>query len=47
VSRNLLRHFGSIEKVMTSSEVELQEVALMGTKIAERIRELVRGVHKG
>jgi Fanconi anemia group M protein len=47
VARNLLRHFGSIEKVMTASEEELLEVALVGPKIAERIRELVGGEYKG
>ncbi|MDD1741246.1 MAG: DEAD/DEAH box helicase, partial [Methanothrix sp.] len=40
VARNLLRHFGSIEKVMIASEEELKGVALVGPKIAERIREL-------
>ncbi len=47
VAQNLLRHFGSIERVMTASEKELQEVALVGQKIAERIRELVGGKYKG
>jgi len=47
VARNLLRHFGSIEKAMTAPEEELREVALVGPKIAERIRELVGGEYKG
>ena len=47
VARNLLRHFGSIEKVMIASEEELKGVALVGPKIAERIRELVGGEYKG
>ncbi len=47
VARNLLRHFGSIQRVMTASEKELREVALVGPKIAERIRELVGGEYKG
>jgi ERCC4-related helicase len=47
VARNLLRHFGSIERIMTASPEELQEVELVGPKIAERIRELVGGVYKG
>jgi Fanconi anemia group M protein len=47
VARNLLRHFGSVERIMTSSQDELQEVELVGPKIAERIRELVGGVYKG
>lgn len=47
VAKNLLKHFGSIEKVMTASPQELQEVQLVGPKIAERIRELVGGDYKG
>ena len=47
VARNLLRHFGSIEKVMTASEEDLQKVDLVGPKIAERIKELVGGDYKG
>ena len=47
VARNLLRHFGSIEKVMIASEEELKGVAMVGPKIAERIRELVGGEYKG
>lgn len=47
VARNLLKHFGSIEKIMTASQEELQQAELVGPKIAERIRELVGGVYKG
>jgi len=47
VARNLLRHFGSIQQVMTASVEELREVTLVGPKIAERIRELVGGEYKG
>jgi len=47
VARNLLRHFGSIQRVMTASKEELRQVALVGPKIAERIRELVGGEYKG
>lgn len=47
VARNLLRHFGTIEKIMTASEDELQKVELVGPKIAERIRELIGGEYKG
>jgi Fanconi anemia group M protein len=47
VARNLLRHFGSIERVMTASEEELRKAPLVGPKIAERIRELVGGEYKG
>ncbi|VVB73100.1 3'-flap repair endonuclease Xpf [uncultured archaeon] len=47
VARNLLRHFGSIEKIMTAKKEELQEVELVGPKIADRIRELVGEEYKG
>ncbi|MDQ1261541.1 MAG: hypothetical protein QG575_722 [Euryarchaeota archaeon] len=47
VARNLLKHFGSIEKIMTASSEQLQEVELVGPKIAQRIRELVGGEYKG
>lgn len=47
VARKLLRHFGSIEKVIAASKEELQEVDMVGPKIAERIRELVGGEYKG
>ncbi len=47
VAKNLLRHFGSVEKVMTASLEELQQVELVGPKIAERIRELAGGEYKG
>ncbi len=47
VARNLLKHFGTIEKIMTASEEELRQVELVGPKIAERIRELIGGEYKG
>jgi len=47
VARNLLKHFGTIEKIMTASEEELRQVELVGPKIAERMRELVSGEYKG
>ena len=47
VARNLLRHFGSIERIMTARQEELQDVEMVGPKIAERIRELVGGEYKG
>ena len=47
VARNLLRHLGSIERVMIASEEELRKAPLVGPKIAERIRELVSGEYKG
>jgi len=47
VAKNLLKHFGSVERIMTASQDELQEVELVGPKIAERIRELIGGEYKG
>lgn len=47
VARNLLMHFGSIERIMTATLDELKQVELVGPKIAERIRELVGGMYKG
>lgn len=47
VARNLLKHFGSIERIMTASAEELQDAPLVGPKIAQRIRELVSGEYKG
>ncbi|MGA9097331.1 MAG: ERCC4 domain-containing protein, partial [Methanotrichaceae archaeon] len=47
VARNLLKHFGTIEKITTASEEELLQVDLVGPKIAERIRELIGGEYKG
>ncbi|MHB8118299.1 MAG: DEAD/DEAH box helicase [Methanothrix sp.] len=47
VAKNLLKHFGSVEKIMTASPEQLQEVEKVGPKIAERIRELVGGDYKG
>jgi len=47
VAKNLLSHFGSVEKVMNASSEQLQEVELVGPKIAQRIRELVGGEYKG
>jgi ERCC4-related helicase/ERCC4-type nuclease len=47
VAKNLLRHFGSIEKIMTAPPEKLQEVEKVGPKIAQRIRELVGGEYKG
>ena len=47
VAKNLLRHFGSVERVFAASAEELKEVELVGPKTAERIRELVGGEYKG
>ncbi|MFQ6062129.1 MAG: ERCC4 domain-containing protein, partial [Methanosarcinales archaeon] len=47
VARNLLRHFGSVEKVMTASKEELRQVELVGEKTADKIREVVGSEYKG
>lgn len=47
VAKNLLRHFGSVERVFAATKEELKEVELVGPKTAERIRELVGGEYKG
>ncbi len=47
VAKNLLRHFGSIERVMRASREELMEVELVGPKTADRIKEVVSGEYKG
>ncbi len=47
VARNLLLHFGSVERVMSASREELMEVGLVGPKTADRIREVVSGAYKG
>ncbi|MDD5615982.1 MAG: DEAD/DEAH box helicase [Candidatus Methanoperedens sp.] len=47
VARNLLLHFGSVERVMSATREELMEVGLVGPKTADRIREVVNGAYKG
>lgn len=47
VARNLLRHFGSVERIMTASREELMKVELVGPKTADRIKEVVSGEYKG
>ena len=39
----MLRHFGSVEKVMTAPGEELMKVERVGARIAERIREIAGG----
>jgi ERCC4-related helicase len=46
VAKNLLKHFGSVEAVMQASREELLEVELVGSKTADRIREVVGGAYK-
>jgi Fanconi anemia group M protein len=41
LARNLLRHFKTIEKIVTADKKELEKVEKIGPKIAERIREVV------
>ncbi len=43
VAGNLLRHFGSVEKVMTAPGEELMKVERVGVRIAGRIREVAGG----
>jgi Fanconi anemia group M protein len=40
-AKNLLKHFGSVEKVISASESELQEVEGIGKKTAKNIRKVV------
>ncbi len=40
-AKNLLQHFGSVEKVINASESELQEVEGIGQKTAKNIRKVV------
>ncbi len=40
-AKNLLKHFGSVEKVITASETELQEVDGIGKKTAKNIRKVI------
>jgi Fanconi anemia group M protein len=47
VAKNLLRHFGNVERIMRASREELMAVELVGPKTADRIREVVSGEYKG
>ncbi len=47
VARNLLLHFGSVERVMTATEEELKMVDKVGPKTAAKIREIVASEYKG
>ncbi len=46
-ARNLLKHFGTIEKIVTATREELLEVESVGPKTANKIREIVTGKYKG
>lgn len=46
-ARSLLKHFGSVEAVMTATPEKLMEADGVGPKTAARIRELVGGAYKG
>lgn len=43
LSKNLLTHFGSIEKIVTAPKEELMKVAKIGEKKADYIRKIVSG----
>ena len=45
-ARSLLKHFGSVEAVMTADYDELLNVELIGPKTAARIREVVESEYK-
>jgi Fanconi anemia group M protein len=47
VAKNLLKKFGSVEKVMSASEEELKKAPLVGDKTAKAIREIVGSEYKG
>lgn len=46
IAEKLLKHFGSVEGVMTASVEELKKVELIGEKTAKRIREVVGSEYK-
>lgn len=45
VARNLLRHFGSVVKVMTANAEQLMEVEKVGTKTVQKIKEVINGAY--
>ncbi len=45
LAKNLLTHFGCVEKVITAPRDELMNVGLVGSKTADRIREVVSSVY--
>ena len=46
LAENLLKHFGTVERIMTASIDELMCVDKVGEKKANRIREIVGGIYK-
>ncbi|MCE8422593.1 MAG: hypothetical protein J5U17_01900 [Candidatus Methanoperedens sp.] len=42
-AKNLLTHFGSVENIMTAPQEELMKVERVGSRIADRIREIAGG----
>ena len=42
LARRLLKHFGSVERIMVAKKKELMEVEGIGEKKAEEIRKVVR-----
>ncbi len=47
IARNLLRHFGTIERIVTASEDELVEVSRVGRQTARKIREILTTPYEG
>jgi Fanconi anemia group M protein len=45
ISRAILSEFGTLERVFSASEKDLQKVKGVGTKIADRIRRLITTKH--
>ncbi len=45
-AKKLLEHFGSVEKIFTASERELQEVALIGKEKAREVRDVICTLYK-
>ena len=46
VAKQLLKHFGSVEKVIGATEEELKQVPGVGNTIAKRIREILEKKYK-
>lgn len=46
ISRNLLRHFGSVKSIVNATEEELKKVDKVGEKTAKKIREVMDSEYK-